>query len=443
MSATRDTDTQRFRTGLALIALAGACSGESPEPRATDAGSGAGGMGGSAATSTGGTASGAGGTSSGTNGASGAAGTASMGSGGVGGTTTGSGGASTGGSSGMTGGAGNPSGGTAGGAPDSGSTGGTGPTEAAKTWIPHASWTCGMPSGVVPPETGALVFDATFTLGEIHDVGLTHYGRRYLTEIKGGTAKGPRIDARFLDRGLDWQLVLSNGAIEVEQVNLLQTTDGVSIYFRNCGLAPDASGVVRIVPDFEAPNASAYAWLNTGKFVGMRSLDLQKRTLGMKVYDVSGVTPPAESLAIEQPANVPEQSWDCKPPAGTRGAVAFTESVGIGAGSISIGASKRGTRSVIPITGGSASGRVSGSVLSGGGDYQLRASSFSLDARYTIRTTDGFFILIRNCGPLGALVPVFETRADGPYAWLNTGRWLSSDPGIAPGAVNITIYQAN
>jgi hypothetical protein len=74
-------------------------------------------------------------------------------------------------------------------------------------------------------------------------------------------------------------------------------------------------------------------------------------------------------------------------------------------------ASKRGTRSAIPVTGGSASGRVAGSVLSGGGDYQLRASSFSLDARYTIRTADGFLVLIRNCGPIGALVLVFETRA--------------------------------
>jgi hypothetical protein len=36
---------------------------------------------------------------------------------------------------------------------------------------------------------------------------------------------------------------------------------------------------------------------------------------------------------------------------------------------------------------------------------------------------------------------VFEARADSPYAWLNKNEWLSSDPGIAIGAVNLTIYE--
>jgi hypothetical protein len=430
---------RRFAALIGLLSLIGACEEDGGEPAAGNAGSGTGGFGGSAAASSGGANSGSGGTNpGGSSGSGGQAGAASMGSGGAGGEagtgSMGSGGAPAGGT-------GSSSGGTQG-APDGGSPGDSGMVHT-KTWIPHSSWTCGMPAGIPPPEAGTLVFEASFTLGQLHDVGVTQYGQRYLTEIKSGTAKGPRIDATFLDRGLDWQLVLSNGAIEVEQVNLLRTTDGVSIYFRNCGAAPDSSGAVRVVPDFEAPSASAYAWLNTGKFVGTRALDVQKRTLSMKIYDVSSVAPPAESLAIQQPTGVSDQSWDCKTASGTRGAVAFTESVGIGAGTVSIGASKRGTRSAIPITGGTASGRVTGAVLSGGADYQLRASSFSLDARYTIRTSDGFFILIRNCGAVGALVPVFETRADSPYAWLNTGRFLSSDPGIAPGAVNITIYQAN
>jgi hypothetical protein len=426
MSAIHDTAVRGSMVGLLLL-LAGACGGEESESFTGDAAAGSGGVGGSSGAGSGG-ASGTGGANAGgstsgiggTNpvGAGGEAGTASMGSGGA------------------------PAGGAGGSPPDSGPPGDSG-ASASKMWIPHSSWTCGMPAGIPPPEAGTLVFEAAFTLGEIHDVGVTQYGQRYLTEIKGGTAKGPRIDATFLDRGLDWQLVLSNGAIEVEQMNLLRTADGVSIYFRNCGVAPDSSGTVRVVPDFEAPNASAYAWLNTGKFVGTRVLDRQQRTLTMKIYDVSAAAPPAESLTIEQPANVTEQSWECRPTAGTRGAVAFTERVGIGAGSISIGASKRGNRNVIPITGGSVSGRVAGGVLSGGADYQLTNSPFRLDARYTLRTSDGILILVRNCGAIGALVPVFETRADGPYAWLNTGRWLSSDPGIAPGAVNITIYDAN
>ena len=66
--------------------------------------------------------------------------------------------------------------------------------------------------------------------------------------------------------------------------------------------------------------------------------------------------------------------------------------------------------------------------------------SARLDARYTLAPSTGDFILVRNCGPIGALVPAFEARADGPYAFLNTNAYLSSDPGGAGGGVSITFY---
>ena len=48
---------------------------------------------------------------------------------------------------------------------------------------------------------------------------------------------------------------------------------------------------------------------------------------------------------------------------------------------------------------------------------------------------------MRNCGPLGALVPVIEARKDGKYAWANANNFLSSDPGLGLGSVNLTIYE--
>jgi hypothetical protein len=113
----------------------------------------------------------------------------------------------------------------------------------------------------------------------------------------------------------------------------------------------------------------------------------------------------------------------------------FTENVTLGS-SFSI-VSKRGTRNIIPITGGTTSGRVAGKILSGGADYQLNG----LDARYTLSPSDTDFIIVRNCGPMGALVPEFETRADGPYAFLNSNTYLSSDPGTGSGGVSITFYE--
>jgi hypothetical protein len=82
-------------------------------------------------------------------------------------------------------------------------------------------------------------------------------------------------------------------------------------------------------------------------------------------------------------------------------------------------------------------------VLSGGADYQIIGASFELDARYTIRTNDGELIIVRNCGPVGALVPVFEAATAGKYAFMNANTWLSSDPGIGAGVVNLTIYEGH
>jgi hypothetical protein len=111
--------------------------------------------------------------------------------------------------------------------------------------------------------------------------------------------------------------------------------------------------------------------------------------------------------------------------------------------SLSVGASKHGTRNVIPITGGTVSGRVSGSVVPGGGDYQLIGATTVLDAKYVLSSKDGEFVVVRNCGPMGALVPLFEARSAGPYAFLNSNNYVSSDPGSAAGGVGITFYERN
>jgi hypothetical protein len=63
-----------------------------------------------------------------------------------------------------------------------------------------------------------------------------------------------------------------------------------------------------------------------------------------------------------------------------------------------------------------------------------------IDARYVAQTDDNEIIIVRNCGGLGALVPVFEAKADGPYAWINENNWLSSNPSVGLGSVSLTIY---
>jgi len=306
------------------------------------------------------------------------------------------------------------------------------------TYVPDPSWTCFMPDGIPPPELGNEIFEISLKYSTCHDVGLTKFGQRYQYDINGGEVKGERINATILDGGLDYELVLSNGSVEVEQINIIRTKDNnTPILMRNAGVSPLREVPVRVVLDFEAPNSSSYNWLNSGKFAATRIIDTAAKTIKMKVYDISTVALTQSRTLIKDPEDVPNQTWDCVKITGRQGQSVFTENVALG-NSISIGASKRGSRNIIPITGGTMSGRVNGKILSGGADYQL---SGGLDARYTLETNDGEFIIVRNCGS-GALIPVFETKTDGPYSYLNENKYLSSAPGMSGGGVSITFYEA-
>jgi hypothetical protein len=308
--------------------------------------------------------------------------------------------------------------------------------------VPDPSWTCGKAEGIVDPTRGELVFRTTLDVGTVRDVGATQYGKRRATDITGGSITGTKLEATFLSAGFDYELTLSDGSIELEQIGMLKAKDGSIIYMRNCGVAAAGDSVVRVVPSFEAGNSSSVAWLNTGNFAATRSLDASGKKLELAVYDVSKVTGDAPKVKLTNPTDAPNQPWDCAKPSGSKGAEVFTETVSLG-GSISTGASKSGTRNVIPITGGTVTGKLTGTIVAAGADYQLAGSgSTVLDARYMLASSDGEFVVVRNCGPFGALIPQFETRAAGPYAFLNTGKYISSDPGSAGGGVKITFYEA-
>lgn len=302
------------------------------------------------------------------------------------------------------------------------------------TLIPDPSWTCFMPGGIPPPALGEAAFAITLQIGAIRDVGLTKFGKRRQYDIKGGAVTGTRINGTVLSGGLDYDLTLSNGSREVEQIVILRA-DNVPILMRNAGAAAAGAAHARVVLDFEAPNSSAFAWLNTGKFAATRIVDTVAKTIRLDVYEISKVAATAVKLQIKDPPDVPNQTWECFTLTGGQGSTVFTETVTLGA-SISIGASKRGSRNIIPITGGATTGRVVGKILNGGADYQLGG----LDARYTLAPDNGEFILVRNCGS-GGLVPVFEARVDGAYAFLNENKYLSSPPSVSGSSVSLTFYE--
>jgi hypothetical protein len=106
---------------------------------------------------------------------------------------------------------------------------------------------------------------------------------------------------------------------------------------------------------------------------------------------------------------------------------------------INVGESKRGTRRVIPITGGTFSGpKINGVVLPGGEDWQLVRpdGDTELNARYLLQTDDGVVIQINNqvlmhMGEQGKdfyckSVIDFEAPNNSPYDYLNHAIYIGT-----------------
>jgi len=317
--------------------------------------------------------------------------------------------------------------------------------ENTKILIPHKSWPCGMANGIPYPESGVPIFEVNIKLEQIYNLGKTQYGQRQVFVVQSGTISSTKLNASVMPGGIDFQLDLSNGAMELEQLLMLKTSDGKYIYLKSAGTAADQNDL-RVVLDFEAPNSSSYSWLNSGKYVGRRIVDPASKTMKISIYDVSNVniTPNlTNTIEVTEPANVPDQPWDYRKASTSekKGNQFITESVNLGK-SLSVGASKRGNRNVIPITGGTVTGSITAKILSAGADYQMLSSPMTIDARYLWQTNDGEIIIVRNGGSFGSLAPTFEVRTDSKYSYLNSKLFLSSDPGMDGAGVNITFYES-
>ncbi len=314
-----------------------------------------------------------------------------------------------------------------------------------KILIPNKSWPCGMAEGIPVPEQGVPVLVADIKLDQTYRLGRTQYGEREVYVVKEGTIAGEKIKGSVMFGGLDFQLSFSNGVMEVEEIFVLQTEDGKYIYLRIAGTAADSIDV-RIVPDFEAPSASDYNWLNTGKYAGRREVDLKAGTIKISIFDISEVVvkPDASnSVRVIKPSGFQDQSWDYRRASmdEKQGDLLIKENVTLARGQM-VGDTGRTNRNIIPITGGTVTGKIEGKVLAAGADYQNLSNPATIDARYLWQTNDGQVIIIRNAGGFGKLAPTFEVREDSKYAYLNKGLYLSSPPGMGSGGVSLTFYES-
>jgi len=149
------------------------------------------------------------------------------------------------------------------------------------------------------------------------------------------------------------------------------------------------------------------------------------------------------SVQVIKPPGVRDQPADYRKMAAgeQRGDQLVTENVTVGR-SQSVGATKGGGRNIVPITGGTLSGKITGKVLAGGADYQKLGNSGTPDARYLWQTDEGDVIIVRNAGPMASLVPTFEVRVDSKYAFLNHRTYLSSSPSMGADGVKLNFHES-
>jgi hypothetical protein len=132
----------------------------------------------------------------------------------------------------------------------------------------------------------------------------------------------------------------------------------------------------------------------------------------------------------------------------------FEENVALGQATMP-GATARGGRTIIPITGGTFSGpQIKGTIVPGGWDWQLRRPDgcTEVKADYFLKTDDGVVINVLNTGGICAVAgkrqpvrtsPVFEAPR-GKYEWLSQNAFVGTlepaPPGAGP-AVRIRFYR--
>ena len=117
------------------------------------------------------------------------------------------------------------------------------------------------------------------------------------------------------------------------------------------------------------------------------------------------------------------------------------------------GNNPHGCRVTIPITGGNVTGRVNGTIIPGGADYQLvdpELHRAELQAVYTVLTEDSVAIHVCNEGinrfapddSYFMTSPKFECDVDSPYGWLNNRIFICRPVDFDHNAITLRVWMA-
>ena len=127
----------------------------------------------------------------------------------------------------------------------------------------------------------------------IQEIGNTGKGIRKVVPITGGTFEGPNIKGKVVAGGYDWQLLRTDGVVEIDARYLLQTDDGDLITITNTGLRHGPPEVMQRLAKGEEVDASEYYFRSIPVFeTGNSKYDWLMRS----VFIATGIRKPKQVL---------------------------------------------------------------------------------------------------------------------------------------------------
>jgi hypothetical protein len=73
-------------------------------------------------------------------------------------------------------------------------------------------------------------------VGDLVTLGAAPHGERRYVPLGGGTVRGPELNGRIVEGGVDWQVNRADGALEIAAHYVIRADDGALIEVRSEGL---------------------------------------------------------------------------------------------------------------------------------------------------------------------------------------------------------------
>ena len=112
-----------------------------------------------------------------------------------------------------------------------------------------------------------LLMTMYVTVGPPLNIGTVPHGTRRTAPLTGGTFEGPRLRGTILpDSSADWQLLRSDGVLEMDLRFTLRTDDGALISMSAFGLRHGPPDVIAAIGRGEAVDPSTYYFRTMPRF---------------------------------------------------------------------------------------------------------------------------------------------------------------------------------